>query len=282
MPPRLNPTARQVRLGAELRKMREAAGVTAREAAKILGSGPTQVSHVEAGRFGVSEERIRRLAEHCACDDPAYVNALVAMATERGKGWWDDYRGLIHPSGADLAELEHNAIDMRVFEVAHIPGLFQTEDHMRAAFRYMSPDWTQQELDTFIGFRRSRQHVITGMNPTPYEAVIHEAALRLRVGGRKTARAQLDKVLSCSEAPNITVRVVPFANEDFAGPHSMLYARGPVSQLDTVHLDTGHGGVFVSSEPDLSQYRHGYQLAEATSLTPQASRDLITRIMHEL
>src|SRR2546422_10485526 len=69
MPPRTNPTARQERLGAELRKMREAAGVTAREAAGLLGSGPTQISHIEAGRFGISEDRIRRLAAHYACND---------------------------------------------------------------------------------------------------------------------------------------------------------------------------------------------------------------------
>ncbi|GHH76290.1 transcriptional regulator [Streptomyces sulfonofaciens] len=283
MPPRTNPTARQMRLGAELRKMREAAGVTAREAAQILGSGSAQLSHLEAGRFGVSEQRIRRLAAHYACDDAAYVDALVAMAAERGKGWWEEYRGIVAPLGPDLAELEHHAIRMHTFEMAHIPGLFQTEDHMRAAFRYMSPDWPSREVDAFVAFRSERQKVIAGGEPTPFDAVIHEAALRIRVGGRQTAVDQLKRILGLSELPHVSVRVVPFDSEDFAGAgYSMLYAEGAVAQLDTVHIDTGHGGVFVDAEPRLKQYRRRYERIGSTSLDPHTSREMIARILHEL
>jgi transcriptional regulator with XRE-family HTH domain len=283
MPPRPNPTARQVRLGTELRKMREAAGVTAREAANILGSGPTQVSHVEAGRFGVSEDRIRRLAAHYACDDMAYVDALVEMAVERGKGWWEEYRGLVTPSGTDLAELEHHAVSIRTFQVAHIPGLLQTEDHMTAAFRYVSPDWPPQDLDTLVEFRLKRQHIISLEQPKQLDAVIHEAALRIRVGGRRTARAQLEHILSLSDWTHVTVRLVPFDSEDFAGAgHSMLYACGPVPQLDTVQIDTGHGGLLVDAEARLRQYRNRYERVVSTALTPKRSRDLIVRIIHDL
>ncbi|MFE0739528.1 helix-turn-helix domain-containing protein, partial [Streptomyces sp. NPDC058855] len=37
MPVRTNPTARQLRFGAELRKLRERAGLTSTEAARLLG-----------------------------------------------------------------------------------------------------------------------------------------------------------------------------------------------------------------------------------------------------
>ncbi|GHJ36436.1 DUF5753 domain-containing protein [Streptomyces sp. TS71-3] len=282
MPPRPNPTARQMRLGTELRKMREAAGATAREAAQILGSGSAQLSHLEAGRFGVSEQRIRRLAAHYACDDAAYVDALVAMAAERGKGWWEEYRGIMAPSGPDLAELEHHALSIRTFEMAHIPGLLQTEDHMRAAFRFVSPGWPPEELDSFIEFRLERQKIITGEHGKPFDAVVHEAALRIRVGGCKVAQAQLARILTLSEAVHVTLRVVPFDSEAFAGAgHSMLYACGPVPQLDTVQIDTGHGAFFVDAEARLNQYRQRYTRIESTALDPRASRDLIMRISHE-
>ncbi|MFH8981161.1 helix-turn-helix domain-containing protein [Streptomyces varsoviensis] len=122
MPPRSNPTARQARLGADLRKMREAAA--------LLGSGQTQISHIEAGRFGVSEERLRRLAAFYACDDRQLVDALVAMGNERRGGWWEEYRGILAPKALDLAELEHHAIGLRTMEIAHIPRLLQTEEHV--------------------------------------------------------------------------------------------------------------------------------------------------------
>ncbi|WP_455358642.1 helix-turn-helix domain-containing protein [Streptomyces sp. SYSU K21746] len=283
MPPRSNPTARQERLGAELRKMRERANVTARSAAALLGSNPMQMSHVEAGRSGISEDRIRRLAAHCACDDTAFIDALVAMAGERGKGWWEEYRGAVAPAALDLAELEQHATHIRTLQVVHVPGLFQTEDHMRAAFRYVSPDWPQPDVDAHVAFRMRRQQIISRESATQFEAVIHEAALRFHVGGRKAIRAQLDRILDLSELDHVAVQVIPFDSEDFAGAgYSMLYVSGAVPQLDTVQVDTGHGGVFFDAEARLNQYRARYDRTRQSALSERASRDLINRINQEL
>jgi transcriptional regulator with XRE-family HTH domain len=54
MPPRQTPTARQIRLGAELRKLREQAGLTAREAGEMIGANQARISNIETGRFGLS------------------------------------------------------------------------------------------------------------------------------------------------------------------------------------------------------------------------------------
>src|ERR671919_1087516 len=110
MPPRSQPTARQVRLGTELRRLREAAGTTAREVAGFLGSTSAQMSQMEAGIAGVSEERVRRLAAHYRCADVALIDALVEMATDRTRGWWEAYRDRLPPVFLDLAELQHHAM----------------------------------------------------------------------------------------------------------------------------------------------------------------------------
>ncbi|MFE0255661.1 DUF5753 domain-containing protein [Streptomyces sp. NPDC059010] len=283
MPLRSNPTYRQERLGAELRKMRERAGITARAAAALLSSSPMYQSHLENGRSGISEDRLRRLAAHCACDDAAYVDGLVAMAAERGKGWWEEYRGIIVPAGLNVAELEHHAVSIQTFQMPHIPGLLQTEDHMRAAFRYASPELTPQDLEAYVAFRLRRQHAITDSPVKPYEAIIHEAALRILVGGRKTAHAQLERILERSELDHVTVRVLPFAAEDFAGAgHSMDYLHGPVPQLGTVLTETGHSSVFFDAEPLLKQYRKRYDRVAGSALSPAESRDFIVHMLQEL
>lgn len=283
MPLRSNPTYRQERLGAELRKMRERAGVTGRAAAALLSSSPMYQSHVENGRSGISEDRIRRLAGHCACDDSAFIDALVGMALERGKGWWEEYRGIIVPVGLNLAELEHHAVRIQTFQMAHVPGLLQTEDHMRAAFRYTSSELTPQDLEAYVAFRLRRQHTITDSPATPYEAIIHEAALRILVGGRKAAHAQLQRILERSELDHVTLRILPFAAEDFAGAgHSMDYLHGPVPQLDTVQTETGHGSVFIDAEPLLKQYRKRYDRVAGSALNPAESRDFVAHMLQEL
>ncbi|GAA1915410.1 helix-turn-helix domain-containing protein [Streptantibioticus ferralitis] len=280
MPPRSNPTARQVRLGAELRKMRERAGITARDAAAYLNSNPIQMSHVESGRSGISEERIRRLAGHYACDNLPYVDALVDMANERGKGWWEEFRGTLSPVSLDLAEMEHHAAYLRALEVIHIPGLLQTEGHMRAAFSYVNPNLPAHRLDTWVEFRARRKTVLT---TGTFNAVIHEAALRLRVGGAVEARAQLAHILELSERDNVSVRIIPFDVEGFAGAgYSMLYAGGRVSQLDTVQIDTMDSSNFLDAESRLTKFRELLDRIESSALMPGASRDLIRRIEGEL
>ncbi|MFI9581557.1 helix-turn-helix domain-containing protein [Streptomyces sp. NPDC052236] len=282
MPQRSNPTARQVRLGAELRKMRERAGLTAREAAAALGSNHMMLSHQEAGRAGISEQRVCRLAEIYACEDELLVNALSAMAKERGKRWWQAYRGRIASSFLDVAELEHHATYIRTYQVAHIPGLFQTEEYMRAVFALSAPQLTDAERELQIEHRLQRQQLIEPEARVPQEAIIHEAALRMRFGGRKAARAQLDRVLELAHRDNISVRVVTYDAEGFAGLGSpVMYAGGAVPQLDTVELDALHGVLFLDAEAQLTWYSILFDRMADVALTVEASHDFIHRLAQQ-
>ncbi|MFK4187790.1 helix-turn-helix domain-containing protein [Streptomyces sparsogenes] len=283
MPPRSNPTARQERLGAELRKMRERAGMTAREAAKRLGVSPMQMSHMEVGRLGVSEERLRALADQYHCGDAALVNALVAMATERVRGWWEEYRGTLAATSLDLAALEWHSTHMRCLQVVHIPGLLQVEPYMRALFTYARPTHASDHLEAVIDFRLRRREVLEREDPPAFTAIIHEAALLMKVGDRNAAREQMDFIMEKSELPNVTVRVVPFSAEGFAGMgYAMTYAAGPLPQLDTVQIDHMHGSDFLHAETQLDYYRALLRTVEASALGPEKSRDFIHRIAREL
>jgi transcriptional regulator with XRE-family HTH domain len=267
-----------MRLAIELRRLRDAAGLTATEAAALLGTGRVQISHIESGLAGVSEERLRRLAAHYACTDEAFVNALVAMATDRTRGWWEEYRGRLPTSFLDLAELEHHATFLHEVAILYVPGLLQTADYARAVFSSRVPELTDDELELRLRHRMRRQHI-----NRPYDLVIHEAALRIRVSDRTAARAQLGKLVELSEADNITVRVVPFDLDGFGRAASaMTYVGGPLPKLDTVVRDVPHGLAFIQSEAQLSVFRTRFRKVEAVALDPERSRDFINRLAKEL
>ncbi|MFJ9668256.1 helix-turn-helix domain-containing protein [Streptomyces sp. NPDC101219] len=275
---RREPTARQMRLATELRRLREAAGLNSRQAAALLGVAPAQITHIESALAGVSEQRVRRLASHYACTDEKFIDALVAMATDRTDGWWEEYRGLLPTPFLDLSELEHHARFLRHVAILYVPGLLQTEDYSRAVFSSRLPELTAEELELRIQHRRQRQRLATS-----YEAVIHEAALRIRVGDRATSRAQLVRLLELSEADCITVRVIPFDLDGFARASStMTYVGGPLPRLDTVVRDAPHGSVFLDSEAQLNTYRTSFRKVEAASLDPVQSRDFIHSLAKEL
>jgi transcriptional regulator with XRE-family HTH domain len=280
---RTNPTGRQLRFGTELRKLRERAGLTATEAGQLMGIKQTQVSNMEAGRVGVSAERIRTLACHYDCSDKALVQALSDMTTDRTRGWWEEYRETLPAALLDLAEVEHHARRMQTAITIHIPGLLQTRDHAREIFLQDVPEMSPPDIEHRVSFRIKRQAVIFRSDPTPYQAIIHEAALRMLLGGAPVTKRQLQHLIDMSEREHITIQVIPFAAGSFAGSgQSIFYSHGPAPLLDTVHLDQSHGPVFLDAEAQLIKYRVLIERMAAIALTPKESRDFIHNIAHHL
>ncbi|MFG2939921.1 helix-turn-helix domain-containing protein [Streptomyces sp. NPDC048282] len=283
MAKRTEPTARQLRLATELRRLRATAGLTSREAAGRLGVTAPQISQIESGLAGVSEKRLRLLAANYSCSDDELIDGLIAMATDRTRGWWEEYRGQLPTPFMDLPELEHHAHHRWDVEFLHVPGLLQTAEYARSLFGYVNPEAPDSSVERWVEHRMKRRVIIARTEPVPYEALIHEAALRIRVGDRRTAQAQLTRILEVSEAEHVTVRVIPFDLDDFGGAGSaMVYAGGPVPQLDTVVRDGPNGPVFIDAEAQLNRYRTLFRRVEAVSLDCSRSRDFIHQLAKEL
>ncbi|MFJ1644759.1 helix-turn-helix domain-containing protein [Streptomyces sp. NPDC088258] len=284
MPARDNPTARQVRLGTELKKLRLRSGKLARHAAGLFQTDQARISNIEAGKIGISAERVRKLAVFYECDDTALIEALCEITEEqRGQFWWDDYRRVLPPAFLDIAELEHHAVRLRYLQPVTFPGILQTEDYARAVFESVVPKLPSNEVQSRIDNRMQRKGILDRETPPAIEAIVHEAALRMRIGGRQVARAQLEHLMESSELPGITVRVIPFAHEDFIHlTQTVLYADGIVPQLDTVHLDNSYDGRFLDAEAELEKYRTLIGFAEQASLEPAESLSFIHHIAREL
>ncbi|MEU7135433.1 helix-turn-helix transcriptional regulator [Streptomyces sp. NPDC046261] len=279
-----SPTLRQQRLGTELRKLRERAGLNTSAAAGLLGVNQSRISNIEAGRYAVSADRVRAMARMYSCANDALVDALAAMTGGRTRGWWDEYREHLPASYADLAELEHHACGLRVALVLHIPGLLQTPEYARAVIREAVPAFRSYEVEHRLSHRMKRQGILHAADPVPYTAVVHEAALRMQFGGASTVRAQLRHLLEVSEMDNVTVRVIPFAGGGtFPGTgQSFDYVLGPVPQLDTVQRDVAPGSQFADADTELAKYRAVVDRMEATSLSSPESRDFIHNVLSSM
>ncbi|CAM5265036.1 XRE family transcriptional regulator OS=Streptomyces alboniger OX=132473 GN=CP975_16560 PE=4 SV=1 [Streptomyces alboniger] len=283
MAPRSAPTARRLRIGIELRRLRERAGMTAAEAARELGTTQAQMSNIEANRFGISAERVQTLAHIYCCTDQPLVDALSAMAADRTRGWWEEYREAMPSPLLDLAEMEHHATALRVAQVINIPGLLQTPEHARALFREAVTTLRPHEIEHRVSHRVKRQAVLFRDQPVPYTAIIHEAALRMQFGGREVARAQFTHLAEVNHARHITLRVIPFDGTSFpTAGQGLDYAYGPVTALDTAQLDTTHGSEFIDAAGQLETYRLVLDRMEQVALAPGASRDLIHRIAKDI
>ncbi|MFJ6483224.1 helix-turn-helix domain-containing protein [Streptomyces sp. NPDC091682] len=280
---RTSPTERQRRLGAELKRMRLSADVSAETAAGLLRVDRSRLSQMEQGYRGISIDRLLTLACNCECADEAYVKALSAMAEPNQRGWWDRYRGSLPAGLLDIAELEAHSPHLRTALAVHIPGLLQTFDHALAVFGVAVPQLPDRELAMRLEFRIERQQVLEGATPARYTGIVHEAALRMQFGGTQVAKAQLEHLLRKSEQDNIAILAIPFSAGAFPGSgQTLTYAEGPVPQLDTVQVDSTHGPEYLHGEAQLAKYRAHLDWMEKITLSPQGTRDLIHSIAQEL
>ncbi|NEA62514.1 helix-turn-helix transcriptional regulator [Streptomyces sp. SID12488] len=283
MAARTSPTERQRRLGFEVRRMRTSAGMSGEYAAGLLGVDRGKISHIESGVRAISPDRVRTLACNCGCHDEPYVEALAEMAQPAARGWWDKYRGSLPQGMLDIAELEAHSVRMRAAYTVHIPGLLQTSDHALAVFRAVLPPLPEHEIALRLAHRAERQQVLDGGNPPEFVAVVHEAALRMQFGGRDVVRVQLLQLANRSEQDNVTLLVIPFDAGTFPGAgQTVLYAEGPVPQLDTVQIDNSHGPDFLHAEGQLAKYRAHLDWMEGLALSPEASREFIQDIADQL
>lgn len=283
MPSSSTPTERQKRLGAELRKMRLAAEATTAYAAGLLGVDRTKISNMEVGVRPITPARVRTLACNYACADDRYVEALVEMAEQRERGWWEQYRGTLPPGLLDIAELEWHATRLRTAQTVHLPGLLHTDGYARAVFSAVLPALSRLEVELRVAHRMERQQILERETPVPYVGYVHEAALRMQFGGRQVAKAQLRHLCEMSEQEHIDIRVIPVSRGAFPGAgHAILYAHGVVPQLDTVQLDSAHGPDFMHAEGQLTKYRAHLDWLEHASLGPAESRDFVHAVSDQM
>jgi len=293
MAARTSPSERYRRLGAELRKLRANAGMSGDEAGALLDADRTRISHIEAGRMNVPRNGLYRLLRSYGCPDGPLFDGLMAIAHDRGKGWWDAYADVMERRALDLAETEARAASIRIHEPLFIPGMLQTEAYARALITDIEGD--TERTDRYVHFRMARQHILSGDNPVPYHAVIHESALRVRIGTEKVMRRQLLRLLEVARLPNVTLQIFPFEMGPYSGfsrPFTLF--GGPTAELDTLYLSHPQDSMFTGDGDRISKYARMFGRLETLAFDPadpavapesQENRDslsLIQHILHDL
>jgi hypothetical protein len=242
------------------------------------------------GRTSILADRLQMLCSTYGCKDVPYLDALMALSEASGKGWWTAYRKRISAGALDLAELEAGSTTLRYHETLLVPGLFQTADYARALFR--TPKLGFENIEDAVDFRLARQTVLTGERPPTVQAVIHEAALRMRFGGIDVMRAQLLHLVELARLPHVTIQVFPFAAEPYpAISGTFLHTSPEIGLLGTVVLEHPTGSTYLSDREHLTRYEALFNRLAEQALAPvdpatppesHAAKDSLALIQHVL
>lgn len=202
-----SPTVRRRRLAAELKRLREAHGMTADLAARQVGISKSSLSRIENALVSVLPPVVRALLELYGVGEDD-IDALVQVARDaRKRGWWQKYDDVLPSWFSVYVGLEAEAAEIKGFEPQLVPGLLQTSEYARAVIRAEHPDAPDAEVERRVELRLRRQD---REQPPRLWYVLDEAVLHRPVGGRAVMRRQLDRILKIASLPGNTVQVLPF------------------------------------------------------------------------
>lgn len=266
------------RLGKELRRLRSAATLTTRAAAKQLGWSPAKVSRIETGNIEVTDEDLRRLLDLYQASDDLRDSLLELRGSANKSGWWDGYADMLREGYWNLLSIEDGAKSEHSYTQMLIPGLLQTEAYAEAVIGF--PDVAAGIISRRVTVRANRQRVLTRKQPLDLIAILDEACLRRQVGGNEVIGAQLLHLIDMARLPNVTIQVLPFEagyHHAITSAFKILYFR-KAGALDVVFLENMTRDFFIDDDEQVHRYTGAFKELRELALSPEGSISLIGQI----
>jgi transcriptional regulator with XRE-family HTH domain len=275
-----SPTVRGRRLMREVKRLREASGLSPDEAAQRLDFSKSKLYRIENGRSRIDADDLEDMLDLYDVRSPDR-DALVALGRDsRRRGWWTTYKDVFTGS---YVGLESEAAKIQV--ASHIvPGLFQTPDYARAVITETRPVLEPGEAERRVVARVARQKAVLGRdNPPEVHAVLDEAALHRAVGGPDVMASQLAALAKASAQPGVTLQVLPLsagASAALEGDFVILAFPDP-EDPPVAYAEGLFGDLYLESKEELDLYTLAWTHLLQKALSPAESAAMISKLVKE-
>jgi transcriptional regulator with XRE-family HTH domain len=275
---------RRILLGSQLRRLREARGITREAAGYSIRASESKISRMELGRVSFKSRDIEDLLTLYGVADETERGALLGLAREANvAGWWHSYSDVLPGWFPTYIGLEGAASLIRIYEVQFVHGLLQTEAYAHAVVTRGMADPSKHcaEIDRRVALRLERQKVLVSERAPRFHAVLDEAALHRPYGDRSVMQGQLQHLIDISEQPNITIQVMPFSFGGHAGETgAFAMLRFPESDLsDVVYMEQLTSALYVDKREEVAHYERMMERLQEDSPGPEESRDILRRLL---
>ncbi|MFC5723023.1 helix-turn-helix domain-containing protein [Streptomyces gamaensis] len=266
MPPakELDPSASpQALYGAELRHLRETAGLSQTDLGKLVLCSGAFIGQLEAGTRRMPPDLAQRLD--------------VGLGTN---GFFERHCGAMRKSKhadyfAEAAELEPYAKSICTYAQTFVPGLLQTEEYARAVTSAAMPVAPIAQVDRLVSGRLERARILDHPTTPSFWAILDENVLRRCVGGPATMAGQLMHIAETVRRRRVLIQVLPLA----AGAHALMGGMATVmafpDDAPVVYTEGQHTGQLLDDPALVARYMESYDLVRAAALPPEASLALI-------
>jgi len=276
---RAAPTVGQVVLGKRLQELREAAGLSREEAARVLRVASATVRRMEMAEVALKIPYVQvLLATYGAAGEEQA--AFVRLAEEANQpGWWQRFHDVLPDWFSLYVSLEGAARIVRSYEPHFVPGLLQTEAYARAVLEAGTIGQTGPEtIERHVSLRMARQRLLEREDPPHLWVIMDETVLRRPVSvDAAVMRDQLDRLLEYADRDRVTLQLAEFA----AGPHPGTYAPFTLFRFaepelpDMVFTEYLTGALYLDSRQEVSTHLEVLDHMTARASSARRTRQLL-------
>lgn len=272
-----SPFNRRKRLGKILRELREAKGLTATEAARILRWPPSKLTRIER-REAITPKPadVGKLADLYEVGSSTREYLIGLAQDTRIQGWWlafaDAFRG-------PLPDLEAEASRIRMFDGPFVPGLLQTEEYARAVFEGFG--YSGAELGRRVAARMYRQWILDREDPPIFSVVLDESVARKTVGSRRIMAAQLHHLCEMALQPHISIRVVLDEQGVLDAMSGSFTILGFPADPTVIYLENAVSSFVLEASGEVERYEEIYDRIKDQSLSVDQTIGFLTGMAGE-
>jgi len=269
--PRPKPQARGLATG--LRAARKATDLTSTAVGAQLGWSQSTVSRIETGKRNASPDEVIAMLALYGVKGPERER-LLSMARDADRSTWlETHQDRITTQAVTLAEYEAEAVELTLLELILVPGLLQTVSYTRAMMN--AGGVSAANIEPRVQQRADRQRVLDTANPPQVLAIIDEAVLHRRIGGRRVMTEQLRHLLTMADRPNLDLRVIPFDHGGHSGINGAFLLARFEKDRPIVHVENLRSGLFLDDPADVGPYEEAIASMTAIALDPSASAEMV-------
>lgn len=278
MPRQLDPRYLKRLVSRELRELRTRAGRTQEDVAATMDWSTSKLIRIENSTVGISTSDLKALMLEYGVANGEAARLVEAAKASRQEPWYARYGEAVDPALRLLLAYESVATQVYQFQSDVLPGLLQTEDYARAVLNLITrPDLVDSALEA----RMERQRRFFADEPWPtLRLIIAEHVLMQTIGGVEVTRAQLERLVTLAERPEVSISVVPADT----GGHPALGKSFTLLTLehgdvDTVVYEESRGVEYLSNRDDdlVRGYWTLFEQVEKTADTGDAAIATIVR-----
>ncbi|MGH3823434.1 MAG: helix-turn-helix domain-containing protein [Pseudonocardiaceae bacterium] len=279
--PHRESTMRSRELGEGLRQIMQEAGLSGKDAARLLDMSPSFVSMLLSGKRAASEVDVAAFLGVCRAKGPDRERLLALCREQDTPGWFQQHGARLPKQLVTLIDYENRAVIISEFEATLVPGLLQTGEYARAVIS-RSVNVPPEEVADRVAARLARQSLFSRERPAAFAFYLHESVLRLPVGDPAVMAEQLRHLQRMSERSYLSLRVVPIALGAHAATAGAFRLMEFTEFRPVANLESETSSVFLERAVEIQAYRNILASLADTALSEGQSRELIAALATEL